>query len=235
MRFTRLVAGLTTAGLLGLAPVAISSPAGATENLTTTVTIEQNYGDPVVEYGTEVSFIGSVVASNGDSVYEGTVTLYRLTPADPTWVPMATVESGGYISFENFKPQTNAAYKAVYSGATAVDAYHDNYAASETAPYAVNVFRKLSIKNPRGTFIKGKVAPKYKKKKIVILKKVGKKYKKFRTLRTNKKSRFSTTLPASRRRTFFRITVPGDKNFVTAVQEGSTISYRSTAGRLSVG
>ena len=36
MRITRLVAGTVTAGLLGLAPIAIAAPSQATDNLTTT-------------------------------------------------------------------------------------------------------------------------------------------------------------------------------------------------------
>ena len=55
MRFTRLIAGLTTAGLLGLAPVAISSPAQATENLTTTTTLELTYGDNPITYGDTIT------------------------------------------------------------------------------------------------------------------------------------------------------------------------------------
>ena len=67
----------------------------------------------------------------------------------------------------------------------------------------------------------------------MVQKKVGKKWKKFRALKTSKKSTFQVTLPASRKRTYWRFVVKGDAQFVATAAEGSTIRYR-TAARTSI-
>ena len=227
MRFTRIIAGTITAGLVGLVPIAVSSPADAavTVDLASTTTLAVSFGDNPLAYGDDISLEGAVTGSDTLSAYKGTVQLMQLTPANPAWVPVgAPVASSGYLSFSDLKPTTNSAYKLVYSGYAATTTSENNYAASESVPVAVNVFRKLTIKNPRGTFLKGKVAPDYSKGKVQIFKKVGKNYKKFKTLKTDKKGKFNITLPSSRKRTYFRFVVPADANFVASVAEGSTIT-----------
>ncbi len=226
MRFTRLIAGLTTAGLLGLAPVAISAPAQATDNLTTTTTIELAYGDNPVEYGGDVVLRGAVVASDGNSAYEGTATLYQYTPSNPTWTPVATVDASGYLSLPDQKPTSNVAYKVVYSGYAATNAYQDNYAPSESAVLNVGVTYKLKARTP-GTSIVGKIKPSYKNKKVLIQRKVGKKYKKYRTVKTNKKSAFRVKLPTGRRgqKVYFRVIIKGTSKITTLAAGFYTIRY----------
>ena len=121
MHITRLVAGTVTAGLLGLTPLAVSAPANATDNLTTTVTLEQNYGSTRVTYGEEVSFISEVTASDGGSPYNeaDTVTLWAMPAGTSTWTAVESQPGSGYISWTNFKPQQSTAYKVTYSGGTA--------------------------------------------------------------------------------------------------------------------
>ena len=228
MRITRFVAGTVAAGLLGVTPIALAAPAEAKADLGTTVTAVPSAA--ALTYGDDFSVSSDVTDTAGAPVYKGTSTLYAMEAGSTAWVPVVT-EAASY-SIYDVKPQANTAYKIVYSGYAAVTTSENNLAPSESAPFGVEVARKLTIKNPRGTFIKGKVAPDYKKKKVLIHKKVGKRWVKFRTLKTNKKSAFATTLPASRKRTYFRIMVKGDSKFATAAQVGSTISYRSTTGRL---
>lgn len=211
MRFTRLIAGLTTAGLLGLAPVAISSPAQATENLTTTTTLELAYGDNPITYGDTATLRGTVTGSDGFSTYDGTVTLYEYTVSNPTWVPVSTLDASGYVGFPDVKPKVNAAYKAVYTGYAATSAYEDNYAASESTPLNIGVKRKAVFKTP-GLFLVGKIKPDFKRKKVVLKRKKGKKYVAWKKVRTNKKGVFRVKAP-NKRGFKFSVTIPADKKY----------------------
>lgn len=222
MRFTRSIVGLATTGLVG-ATLALAAPAAnATEVRATTTTLQAQ--STTITYGDTVDMQATVTDSTGAVVTDGTVTLYA-ADASGAWAPVASVDAGSYAVFYDVKPKQNTAYKAAYSGYTATATYQNTFTASEAAPTNVGVARKLTLKNPRGTFIKGKVAPKY-TGKVLVLKKVGKKWKKFRTLKA-KKSRFTITLPASRKRTFWNFVVPGNSQYETAVNGGSTIAYRT--------
>ena len=211
MRFTRIIAGTITAGLIGLVPVAISSPASATENLTTTTTLEQNYGESVITYGEETSLVAAVLASNGSSAPYGTVTLYQYTPQNPVWTPVETIASGGYAPFTNVKPLTNASYKAVFSGSTATATFQDNYAPSESVPVAIGVKRKAVFKTP-GLFLVGKTKPDFGKKKVILKRKKGKKYVAWKKVRTNGKGQFRVKAP-NQRGFKFSVTIPSDSKF----------------------
>lgn len=229
MRITRLIAGTVSAGLLGVTPLAISAPAEAAVTVTTATSLTSEKTTYV--YGDKIYFDSAVTTSDPNNAYApGSATLYVLTPGSTTWAPISSDEGVSYLYFTDVTAVSNAQYKVVYPGGT--DATGDVYLASESAPFTIATARKMTIKNPRGTFVKGKIKPDYKKKKVVVQKKVGKKWKKFRTLKTTKKSAFQTTLPASRKRTFFRFVVKGNSKFVASTQEGSTISYRSVAPRV---
>lgn len=209
MRFTRTITGAVTAGLLGLVPVAVGSPAtAATENLTT-VTEVSTYSTLPITVGDDISLRGSVTASDGGSAYDGTVTLMVSTPDVPTWTVVATSDTT-YESFE-VKPKTNAAYKIVYSGYTATTAYEDTYAPSESAPFAVTVKRKATFKTP-GLWLVGKIKPDFKKKKVTLKRKKGKKYVAWKKVKTNKKGVFRVKAP-NKRGFKFSVTIPSDAKY----------------------
>lgn len=231
MRITRLVAGSVAAGLLGLTPIAISTSADAAVTVATATSLTSEKTAYV--YGDRILFDAAVTTTDPANPYApGAATLYILRPGSTTWEPISSDEGVSYLYFTDVVAESNATYKVVYPGGT--DATGDVYTASESAPFAISTSRKLDIKNPRGTFIKGKVSPDYKKSKVLVQKKVGKKWKKFRTLKTDKKSKFSTTLPATRKRTYWRFVVKGDSAFAATTAEGSTIRYRSAAPRVVV-
>ena len=209
MRFTRLIAGLTTAGLLGLAPVAISSPAQATDNLTTPSTVA-TYSTLPITSGDTITLSSDVAASDGGSAYKGTVTLQAYTPKNPVWTTIATSDTT-YATFE-VKPTTNTAYKIVYSGYGAASQYEDNYAASESVPLEVGVKRKAVFKTP-GLYLVGKIKPDFKRKKVVLKRKKGKKYVAWKKVRTNKKGVFRVKAP-NQRGFKFSVTIPSDKKYV---------------------
>ena len=226
MRITRLVAGAVTAALLGVTPVALTSTAAATVDLTTTTTAAPS--EAAVVYGNTFYFSSDVTDSAGSPNFDGTSTLYTMEAGSTAWVPVATVNAG--YGFYDVKPAKNTTYKVGFSGYTATSTYEDNLAPSESAPFTLGVVRNVSIDNAKARMtIKGKVKPDYKRKKVKVQIKKGKKYVKFRTIKTNKKSAFSVRLPAPRRgnKLFFKITVPGSSDFLAYSEVWYTYSYRT--------
>ncbi|WP_107764768.1 hypothetical protein [Nocardioides terrigena] len=208
MRFTRLIAGLTTAGLLGLAPVAISSPADAATTYTTTSSIAASA--PEVTYGDDsLSINGAVTTPDGGSVYTGSVALQVYSAKNPVWTTIQTDDSAGSYYFFDIKPDSNSLYKVVYSGITETNG--DVYTPSESAPLAVGVKRKAVFKTP-GLFLVGKIKPDFKRKKVVLKRKKGKKYVAWKKVRTNKKGVFRVKAP-NKRGFKFSVTIPADKKY----------------------
>ena len=231
MRITRLVAGTVTAGLLGITPIAISAPAQAAVTVVTATSLSSTQVE--YTYGDRIFFDAAVTTNDPNNAYApGAATLYMKRGGSETWEAVSSDEGVSYLYFTDLTAVANAQYKVVYPGGT--DGTGDVYLPSESPVFSISTARKMTIKNPRGTFVKGKISPDYKKKKILIQKKVGKKWKKFRTLKTNKKSQFQTTLPATRKRTYWRFLAKGNAEFATASFEGSTIRYRSAAPRVTV-
>jgi hypothetical protein len=236
MRINRLVAGTVTAGLLGLTPIAVAAPSGATDNLISTTTLELPFIEPgsAAVYGDSVTIRGSVTGNDGSTAYNGTVTLYQITAANPAGVPVATVEASGYLSFPDIEATASSVFRAVYSGYTATNTYEDTYSASTSADIALPVQRKVTIDNAKAKLtIKGKVKPDYKKSKVKVQIKKGKRYVKFKTVKTDRKSKFQVRLPAPRRgnKLYFRITVPGNADFVPYSEVWYTYSYRAPLAR----
>ena len=221
----RIIAGATAAGLLSLAPIAVSAPAGAaTENHTVTLTTTPSKTSVV--YGDDLYINVSAAGSDGRSYPDGTTTLYVMPAGATAWTPVQTVEAG--MSFYDVKPAMNSAYKVVYSGYTATTSYENNYAASEAAAFTVAVQRNVTIdKAKKRLTIKGKIKPTYKKKKVIIHAKKGKRWVKHKTVKTNKRSAFQVTLPRAPRgkKLYFRITVPGDSQYVKYSEVWYTYSY----------
>lgn len=227
MRITRLVAGTVAAGLLGITPIAVAAPSQATVNLTTTTTATPS--ETAVAYGDEINIVVEVVGSDGNSVIDGTSTLYAMEAGSTTWAPVATGTYPG-SDFYPVKPLANTAYKVVYSGYAATTAYEDNYTASESATFTVGVARNVTISKAKARLtIKGKVKPDYKREKVKIQIKKGKTFKKYKTIRTNRKSQFQVRLPAPRRgnKLYFKITVPGSSKFLSYSEVWYTQSFRT--------
>ncbi|UUZ60398.1 hypothetical protein [Nocardioides sp. B-3] len=145
-----------------------------------------------------------------------------------TRAPVATGTSP-YSSFYDVKPTMNTSYKVVYSGYTATSTYDDNYVASESAPFTVAVVRDVKIDNAKARMtIKGKVKPDYKNQKVKIKVKKGKRYVKFKTIKTTSKSTFQVRLPApgaAPRSSSSRSRSPGNAQFVTYSDVWYTYTY----------
>lgn len=242
MRFTRLTAGLATAGLLGLAPVALSAPAHADgRTYAPVITAELNVtGSPYdapFKYGQGFYVSGKVTDPSGiETPSGGQAFLQILTPGNPVWTTVATDDSPGYLFFDaGFTFASNAQYKVVFTGSPALSAYDDTFVPGESLVIDAPVTRNVVFKNPRSTLIKGKITPDYNRKPIKVQKKVGKKWKKFKTFKTNGAGKYSFKLPAPRRGKWtWQITVPGDATFSTWSTTGSTYSYRPSAPRMTM-
>lgn len=231
MRITRLVAGTVTAGLLGITPIAISAAAQAAVTVVTATSLSSTQVE--YTYGDRIFFDAAVTTNDPNNAYApGSATLYMMRGGTTAWEAVSTDEGVSYLYFTDLTAVANAQYKVVYPGGT--DGTGDVYLPSESPVFAISTARKMTIKNPRGTFVKGKISPDYKNKKVLVQKKVGKQWKKFRALKTNTKSQFQITLPATRKRTFWRFLAKGNTEFATATFEGSTISYRFAAPRVTL-
>ena len=208
MRFTRIIAGTITAGVVGLVPVSVSSPANAAVPYTTVVAATASA--PGVVYGDDISINGAVTDTAGGSVFYGTATLQVYSSKNPVWTTVQTDETGGSFYFFDVKPESNSQYKVVYSGFTATNG--DTYSVSESAPVTVAVQRADSLKT-KGLSVIGKIKPDFAKKKVVIKRKQGKKYVSWKKVKTDSKGVFRFKAP-SQRGFKFTVTIPSDTHYV---------------------
>lgn len=235
MRITRLVAGTVTAGLIGVTPLAISAPAQADgQTYTPVITATLNVTDSPFEapymYGGGFYVSGTITDPNGGYDNTGGVAyLQAYTSSNPVWTTIATDEYPSYLFFDgDFTFSENTQYKVVFSGAPATSATTDTLLAGESVPISAPVTRKVAFSNPKGTLIKGKVTPNYGKKKIKVQKKVGKKWRKYKTFKTTSAGKYRFTLPAPRRgKTQWKISVPGNAQYTTWETTGYTYSSRT--------
>lgn len=216
MRTTRLIAGTVSAGLLGLAPIAIATPSHAAPTWTTAVVATPSAAQ--LEYGDDFYISVDLTSSDGYSPggADGTVTLFALEAGSSAWTPVATAENT-YASFYDVKPQMNTQYKVVYSGYTDTDqgTLGDNYSPSESAPFTIGVARKITAPSS-GFVIKGKVTPDYANKKIVIKvsKKEKKGYKSWKTIKTNGKGKYKVRLPRRGGTWYWTFTTKADAKYL---------------------
>ncbi|WP_110182130.1 hypothetical protein [Nocardioides solisilvae] len=207
MKTTRLLAGITSAGLLGLVPLAVGAPAQAVEPIATVAVLETS--DPAIVVGEEAWITGAVRDAAGRSVSYGTVTLYAKSSRDADYLPVETANASGYLSFRH-KAKSNTLYKLIYDGG-ASSSYAYGVSESNELPMAVQ--RKVTIKTNKLT-LTGKITPDFKKRKVVLKRLVGKKQtpKKWRTVKTNKKGVFKVKAP-NKRGFQFSVTVPSDQHY----------------------
>jgi hypothetical protein len=173
-------------------------------------------GVPV--YGDTLSLSVNVETDTGEQVYDGSLTVQRQLAGQSTWTTVASADSA-YI-YKSIKAVGNASYRVVYSGS-------GDYSPS-SAGVVAKVQHKMDITGTSGrqAGLKGKASPKY-HGKIAILKKDGKKWKKFKTIRSDKKGHFSVKLPAPRKGKFFwKLTIKSSKAFApTTSATYYTIKY----------
>ncbi|WP_182526600.1 hypothetical protein [Nocardioides dongkuii] len=221
MRVRRLLAAVISTALVAPMASLVATSASPASAATATRIVSAYAERPFIysvssplEFGDSLSAGINVVDPAGNQVFDGSLTLQRQLAGQSSWTTVAT-SSTAYM-YESVKAAGNATYRVLYSG----DA---TYAASSAA-IAVKVQRKIEIGGLTGrkAGFKGKVKPKD-KTKITVLKKQGKKYKKFKALKSNKKGRFSMVLPAPRNGRFhWKIVFKGSRKFASSTIKGST-------------
>ena len=224
MRIRPFLAALLTTALVGPTAAVISTAAPASAAEATRVVSGSSNGpwlQPGYRSQGKVPAVGEslyvsidVQTTSGADIYEGSVAVQFKAAGTSKWKTLKSV-STPYM-YETLKARQNGTYRAVYSGTAA-------YSAS-SASKTQKVQRKVAIQGISGkrAGFKGKVTPKG-KTKIVIQKKSGKKWKGFRTLKTDKKGRYTVYLPAPRSGRFeWKITFKGNKKFTQTIVRGYT-------------
>lgn len=211
-----------------LGVVATASPAAAA----TATKIVPSSGSSWISYssktqpgapvnGSTIYFYLDVDTTDGSTApYAGTMKVQRKLAGSSKWTTVAT-STGAYL-YDSTKAVANATYRASYSGGSS----GENVWSPSSADKSIKVQRKIDFKNVgnKKVVLSGKVAPKY-KGKVAIFKKNGKKWKKFKTVRTNKKSKFRTSLPAPRNgKYFWNVKISGSKKFAPS-QTGKFYTY----------
>lgn len=174
----------------------------------------------VAVYGDTFSLSINVETTSGAQVYDGTLTVQRKLVGESTWTTVKT-SSSAYL-YDSIKARGNASYRVLYSGTS-------TYAASG-ASVSSKVQRKINdtITGSRKLTFHGKVAPLYKRGKVIVQwkKKKAGAWKKYRVVRTNAKSKFAATVGAPRRGYwYFRAVLPASKKFA-ASSTGTWRTYK---------
>jgi hypothetical protein len=143
-------------------------------------------------------------------IYDGSLRVTRKIGRTATVV--ASTSDDAYL-YTSTSAVGTATYSITYTG------YTDQYTGDQYAPAALNgtvaVQRKLSVTGTSGRSagMKGKVSPKF-RGKIIVLKKHGRKWKRFKAVRVNRNSRYVTKLPSPRRgKYFWKLQIPAGGGF----------------------
>lgn len=234
MRARRLIGSAIATALAATTLGFVSSaPANAVETVQTRIVsgsdgrdVFSSYSKPL-KYGDSISISVNVEALiNGvwTQIYNGPVSVTETVVGKAARTVAATTDSA-YL-YDSVPARGNAVYTVNYAGGTG--GYPQVNYAPTSASYSVNgVQRALSTKTLSGkrAGFTGKLTPAA-KTKITVFKKAGKKYKKFKTLKSNKKGKFKVVLPAPRRGKFYwRIVFKGNKQFAASTIKGSTYKY----------
>ncbi len=139
-------------------------------------------------------------------------------------LPAATVATGQYGSaYGSTKARGNATYTVSYGGGSGGYPQH-NYLPS-TGTFALSGVQRdidVSTDSGRKAGFKGKLSPAA-ETKITVFKKTGKKYKKFKAIRSKSNGRFTLVLPAPKRGKFhWRVVFQGNSQFANSVMRGTT-------------
>jgi hypothetical protein len=226
MRARRLIGTLTAtvlaAGTMSLVGVASPASAATATKITggdskhwISISSRSTNQPGAPAYGSTISLSINVETTSGDQVYDGSLQVQRQLPGQ-SWKTVKSASSA-YL-YDSIKAVGNAKYRALYSGTA-------DYAASAVGVTS-KVQRKLDYRNvgDRRVVLKGKVSPKY-HGKVTLLKQVGKKWKRYKMLRTNKKGVFKTPLPAPRKgRYYWHLEIPKSKAF-TATKSAKFWTY----------
>jgi len=230
MRTRRLLGSLLTVALAGSSIALIAPPAQAAELPTK---VKMSVSHPKAHVGTKVSISGNVIAKDVDGEWKtiptdaGGVTLQAKTKGSKKWKSLETDTSGSSFYFSSLKLKKTTTYRVVYDGGAG--AGHTFPAA--TGKKKSKAYRDLNDKLQRPgnrIMLVGKIA-KYKKKKVVVQQRTKPKgkWRVYRTVKTNKKGRFSVRLAVPRRgNLYYRAFTPASGGIEKSMSNYSYRTYR---------
>jgi hypothetical protein len=212
------------------APAQASTPTTISFDLSGHTHVKGTYGDYLGSLGGSVSY----TQDDGTSadVYDGTAQLERLLPGQD-WQVVAQDTDPGFLYFGNVgsRAKGNAEYRVHYLGGTYTDANNNPVALdpSYSGVVTVGTFRKLNDQGGscgrHGCPLSGHIQPTYKHKKVLIqIKRPHHSWKKYKVVRTNKKSRFHASVARARKTVGYRIVVKGNKSFLRTTSGAYHIS-----------
>ena len=229
------VVALIVIALTGSLFVAAPAHAGATpvtieliQEHTSKKAIYNDGKGPYLDNLDRVSIAG-VVSSGGSPLASKTVTLQRQMKGSDTWTSLGTDYSDGNGVVQIWDDaRGTATYRLVFDGSS-----DSTYATAYSPDRLVKVMRDLNatdVKKDGRLLFKGKVTPKWNKKKIVLERKTSKKgkYKVVKRAKTNKKGKWSFRLSAPRKGSwYYRAWVPGRNGFVKSYSHIYVETYRT--------
>jgi hypothetical protein len=169
----------------------------------------------VPKYGDTLNLSINVKTTSGARVYDGTLTVQRKLAGASSWTTVKR-SSSAYM-YDDIKAVGNATYRVLYSGGSDSTATYAPSAAAVKSKVQRKINDKISGRH-KLTF-HGKVVPNYKRSKVTIQwkKKKHGHWKKYKVVKTNKKSKFAARVGAPRRGYwYFRAVIPGGKKFVAS-------------------
>lgn len=211
---------LVAGALTGSSTVLVASPTTAADTVpTTTVAVPDT---TVVDFRETIDIDVDVDSQNGSTPTDGTTTLYAMEAGSSTWVAVTTQDSASSDYLE-VRPWMTTSYKVVYNGHTATSGADDSYDTSASEPFTVQVRR--SITYPSGGFeVEGRVKPRYGNRKIVIrvsrTQESG--YVRYKAIRTDRRGRYSVTLPRRKGTWYWSFRVKGDERYLPTRFEWKT-------------
>ncbi|MBS2936717.1 hypothetical protein KDN32_03050 [Nocardioides sp. J2M5] len=220
----RLLGSTLAGGVVVATPFVVTvAPAVAAAPVDTTTVATPN--TTKIEFGQTVDIALDVDSDASTStVDDGTSTLYAREATSTRWTAVSSNTSAS-LDFLSVRPRMTTTYKVVYGGYDAPSAQDDSFASSESAEFTVGVARTITY--PTGGFeMKGRVRPAYGKRTIVI--KVSDEetsgFKKYRKIRTDRRGRYSVTLPRRSGEWFWTFIVRADDQY-----RGTRFKWRTWA------
>lgn len=228
MRTTKLGAVLASLAITtGTAAVLAAGPAQADTEMATQVTLVQgDHGSVAALYGTYLgTFSSQVTTTDGTNtpVPVGSADLQQKLPGKDWKTAKTDPDISDGISFGSYgsKAKGNVRYRVHYIGdtdTTTMTTYDESYSNTIIVSTAWNLHPQASCQ-PRCRFF-GKLSPSAKHHKVLIqVRHHG--WKRYKVVRTNKRSRWTAFVKPSRGNgTYYRAVVAGNKNLIKSYAIG---------------
>ncbi len=236
MRNHRVLASLVTVGLLGM-PVVAASSATAEEPVQIQTKVAQvvvsptlkAYKKPTQIHGQKFSFSASIQALDpSDNQWKslpsgGQYVVERRLAGQKGFKAIKSGTTYGTVTLSGLKVVRNAVYRVRFlggSGSVGGTPVVMSPSAGKKQLRVMRKFGKLKVNKNKRIF-RGKVAPKYKRKRVIIQRKnceKGCKWKPYAKVKTNKKSVFAVKMQVRKgKKWFYRAVIPKNKAFVKSV------------------